>query len=73
MRSFAGRLTGGADDYAIVLMEGMVVTVWRAESQSYKAMGKKRFTESKRAVLDYCASLVGVSTNDLERNAERAA
>ena len=73
MRAFAGRLTGGTDDYAIITIDGTVVTVWRAESQSYKAMGKKRFTESKQAVLDYCASLVGVKTSELEQNTECAA
>lgn len=73
MRAFAGRIATGADDYAIVTVKGTVVTVWRAESQSYRHMGKKRFTESKQAVLDYCASLVGINTSDLELNAGKAA
>lgn len=73
MRTFAARISAGADDYAIVTVEGTVVTVWRAESQSYRHMGKARFTASKQDVLNYCASLVGVSASDLEQNAGRAA
>jgi len=57
------------EEYCIITREGNVVTVWRAESQSYRAMGKKRFEDSKRAVLDYIASLIGVTPSDLNKEA----
>jgi len=43
---------------AIVEVDGCVVTEWTAESQAYRAMGKKRFQESKDAVLGYVDSLL---------------
>lgn len=50
---------------AIITVEGCVVTEWTAESQKYRAMGKRRFQESKDAVLGYVNGL-------LERKAEAA-
>ena len=43
---------------AIITAEGCVVTEWTAESQAYRAMGKKRFQESKDAVLDWVNGLL---------------
>lgn len=61
------------DEYALIETRGAVVTVWEAESQSMRAMGRKRFQESKDAVLGYCASLIGVSPETLRRESGRAA
>lgn len=61
------------DEYALVETRGAVVTVWEAESQSMRAMGKKRFGESKDAVLSYCASLIGVEPETLREEAGQAA
>lgn len=61
------------DEYALVETRGAVVTVWEAESQSMRAMGKKRFAESKDAVLSYCASLIGVDPATLRRETGKAA
>lgn len=61
------------DEFSIVRVNGNIVTIWTAESQSYRAMRKSRFEESQRAVRDYCASLIGVSANELSANAGRAA
>lgn len=61
------------DEYAVVTVSGAVVTRWTAQSQSMRAMGKKAFQESKQAVLDYVASLVGVNPEELSANAQRAA
>jgi hypothetical protein len=61
------------DDFAIVVARESTVVVLTAKSQSMKAMGKKVFAESKAAVLDKLAELVGVSTEALTRNAGRAA
>ena len=61
------------DEYSIVTSAGATVTRFTAKSQSYRAMGKKTFNESKQMVLDYVASLVGLSSKSLEENAGRAA
>lgn len=42
----------GYDDYAIAIPRERVVTVYRAASQSVRAMGKQQFQASKDAVLD---------------------
>lgn len=44
-----------------------------ADSQSYKAMTKRKFQESKDKVLDYVSKLIGVTSDELSRNAGRAA
>lgn len=53
-----------ADDqcYTIIEVRGRVVRRYRAMSQSYRAMGKAQFQESKSKVLDYIDSeLLGIS------------
>jgi len=61
------------DEYALVTVDGSVVTIWTAQSQSMKAMGAKIFQASKQAVLDYVAGLVGVSADDLAKHGGQAA
>lgn len=61
------------DDYAVITVSGNAVSRWTAQSQSMRAMGKKAFQDSKQAVLDYVASLVGVSSDELSSNAQKAA
>ncbi len=60
-------------DYAIVTVTGSLVTYNTAESQSMKAMGKKRFEASKDAVLNRLAHMIGVDADTLRANAGRAA
>lgn len=62
----------GAPDEIVTIM-GNVVTVLTAESQSYRSMGKRRFQESKDAVLGYVAGLIGVDPETLHREAGKAA
>jgi hypothetical protein len=64
---------GPMDDFAVVLVDGSLVTVFTAESQSYGSQGKKRFQESQQAVRDELAKLIGTSTETLEDNVGRAA
>lgn len=59
----------GKHGYAIAQARGPVVIVWTPESQSMRAMGGKRFQESKTAVLDWVAQQIGVTPEQLERNA----
>lgn len=48
------------DDFAVVVTSECVVTVYTAKSQSMKAMGRRPFQDSKQAVLDYIAGMIGV-------------
>jgi hypothetical protein len=51
---FAAALIEADDEvYTIVEVRGHVVRRYRAQSQSYRAMGRKVFEESKQAVLNY--------------------
>jgi hypothetical protein len=62
----------GLDDYAIVTTHDALVRVWTARSQSYKAMGRDDFNRSMDDVLNYVASLIGVSKETLEAQGEMA-
>ncbi len=48
------------DDFAVVTVSGVVVTVATAKSQSLRSMGKAQFQASKQAVLDLAAEMIGV-------------
>lgn len=61
------------DEFAVVTVDGATVTQFTAKSQSFRAMGKSAFQESKSKVLDVVADLVDVSRAELERNAGKAA
>lgn len=61
------------DEYAVVTCRESVVTVWTAQSQSVKAMGRQAFQASKQAVLDLAASMIGVDPQALSANAGLAA
>lgn len=61
------------DDYAVVDVNGCVVTHAVAKSQSLKAMNSREFQESKSAVLDVISGLIGVDAADLKREAGKAA
>lgn len=64
--SFVSKL----DSYAVCEVAENIVTVYRAKSQSMKAMGKKEFQESKEKVFHIISNLVGA---DIVANAEKAA
>jgi len=57
------------DDYAIVSVSGTTVVVLTAKSQSMRAMGKQAFTESKEAVLNVLADLLGVDVGAIPHTA----
>ncbi len=61
------------DEYAVITFAEAVVTVWTAQSQSLKAMGKAEFQKSKDAVLEIAAGLIGVTAPELRREAGMAA
>lgn len=58
-----------SEGYAVaVIRDGVAVVRW-PQSQSYKAMGRERFQASKTAIMDWIADLLGVSPEELKRNA----
>ena len=61
------------DEYAVVTVSEAVVTVYTAQSQSMRAMGKKEFQDSKTKVLDFVAGMIGVSPAELQANTGKAA
>lgn len=58
--AFSRNLACQAHGYAVVSVEGSTVRVFTPESQSMRAMGAKRFGESKRAILEWVDGLLGV-------------
>jgi len=61
------------DEFSIVTAQDNLVTVYTAKSQSARAMGRADFAASKQAAMDFVASLVGASPNQLTQNAKEAA
>jgi hypothetical protein len=61
------------DDYAIVGISGLVITVYTAKSQRMRAMGNRAFQESKTAVLDLAADMIGIPVEEMKKHAGRAA
>lgn len=57
------------DEYAVVVVDGKIVTRYTAKSQSLQAMGKAAFQQSKDDVLGFVSSLIGVAPADLARAA----
>ena len=55
-----------AHGYCVGAVVGTTLTIWTPESQSYKAMGRKRFLESKNAVLEWIADQIEVCPHELE-------
>lgn len=53
------------DEFALVTVKDSVVTVYRAKSQSFRAMGKADFQRSKDDVLAIIADMIGVTAKEL--------
>lgn len=54
------RLARKAHGYALIIARGELVICTVPHSQSFKAMGRERFHQSKRDVLDWAHALLGV-------------
>ncbi|MPZ36638.1 MAG: hypothetical protein GEU95_01020 [Rhizobiales bacterium] len=55
------------DEYVLVSISDTVVTTFRAESQKMKAMGARRFQQSKEAIFDFIARhVIGVEPENLD-------
>lgn len=61
------------EEYAVVVVDGNVVSILTPKSQSLRAMGKQEFQESKDKIMGWVSSLVGVSPEELQRNSGKAA
>lgn len=55
------------DSFAVATIDGSIVRVRTAKSQSTKEMGKEAFQASKSAVLSYVAGMLGVTAGDLSQ------
>lgn len=60
-------LAGQADDYALVIVSGNVVKIFRAASQDAANMGREEFQKSKTEVLDLISGLLRISVSDLQK------
>jgi hypothetical protein len=61
------------DEFSLAEVKGSVVHIFTPHSQSYQAMDRARFKESKERVLDVLAEMIGVARQELSDNAGRAA
>lgn len=61
------------DEFAVIDIDVSIVTVLSAQSQSIRAMGKAIFEQSKADILAEGAKLIGVTPQDLAKNAQEAA
>lgn len=53
------------DEFAVVIASGATVTRYTAKSQSRRAMGAKEFQDSKTAIIEVVAKLLGVEPGAL--------
>lgn len=58
--------------YAVIIPKGTVVRIYTAQSQSYKAMDRKRFQASKEATLGFLSDLTGIDHKTLGARAAEA-
>jgi len=62
-----------SEQYAVIEVRNKVVRVYTAKSQSTRDMNKRHFQDSKDKVLQIVSDMIGVSPEDLKRNAGKAA
>ena len=65
-----GALCRKLDAFAVIKIDGPIVTVWTAKSQSKHDMGHDVFHESVTKVLERCAHMLGISVQELTDNAK---
>lgn len=57
------------DKYALVAVDGKLVTIWRADSQRKDAMGRKQFQEAKDRAIHVLSNLIGTDAATLRSEA----
>jgi hypothetical protein len=60
------------EEFSLVIVRGPAVVIRTAKSQSRRAMNKKEFQESKSAIMDIIATMIGVAPATLTVEAGRA-
>lgn len=60
------------DGYAVVIIDGKIVTRLTAKSQDMKSMDRAEFAKAKEDVLSYLADLIGVAPAELTNHARAA-
>lgn len=63
--AFVDKLARESSGYSVTHADGPVVYCHTPQSQKVKAMGKERFQDSKQAILEWLADLIGVSADQL--------
>jgi hypothetical protein len=66
------RVLRTGEEYCIVTIDGCTIHRFRAESQSRRSMGAKRFQDSKTALLNFLDDLLRVERGDTEKAGEAA-
>jgi hypothetical protein len=64
-------LVRGMDDFSLVEIDGIFVTITTAKSQSRRSMDKADFQASKTAILEIVSGLIGVTPEQLTKNSEQ--
>lgn len=72
-KRFAAFFLEEVDEYARFKVDGRKLLIRTAQSQDHAHMDREAFEKSKKDVLDYIASLIGVPTSELRKNAGKAA
>lgn len=57
------------DKFAVIEIDGKVVTIWRAESQRKDAMGREEFQRAKDRALHIISALIGADVTAMEKAA----
>lgn len=65
----AAAVEDNSPDGVLIVVRDNVVTKYTPHSQSYKAMGRQQFQDSKQSIMDILAIELGVETEDLIRAA----
>lgn len=60
-----GSFIGEREPYVVVVVDGRVVKVFSARSQSVRSMGKEAFQQSKQDVLDLIEAMIGLKQGSL--------
>ena len=60
-------------EYAVVIPRGTIVSIYTAKSQSFRAMDKVAFAESKEKVLQVLSDLISVTPAQLQERARQVA
>lgn len=61
------------EEFSLVIVRGPAVVIRTAKSQSRRAMNKREFQESKAAIMEVIAGMIGTPPATLSREAGRAA